>query len=152
MELERVLQAEGIAYEKTSHTTAFTAQEVAAEEHVSGDSVAKPVIVRADDRYVLCVLPASHKIDMGQLASVLEAERCDLATEPEIARLFPDVEVGAEPPMGNLYNLPTVVDSRLAERETITFAAGTHREAIRMRYEDYERLARPTVADFATHL
>jgi Ala-tRNA(Pro) deacylase len=152
MELERVLQAEGVAYEKTTHTTAFTAQEVAAEEHVSGDAVAKPVIVRADDRYVLCVLPASHKIDMGQLASVLEADRCELATEPEIAHLFPDVEVGAEPPLGGLYNLSTVVDIRLARREMITFAAGTHREAIRMRYEDYERLARPTVADFATHL
>ena len=152
MNIEEFLRSAGAKFEKLEHPTAYTAQEMAAEVHVSGEAVAKPVVVRADKRNVLCVLPASHKVDMKKLATTLEAKKCKLVKEKNVAKLFPDVEVGAEPPFGEPYGLPTVVDSNLAARETITFAAGSHSHAIRMRYEDYARVADATVADFSVHL
>ena len=152
MDIEEYLKSAGAEYHKLEHPTAYTAQEVAAEMHVSGEVVAKPVVVRAGKGNVLCVVPASRKVDMRKLATVLKIKKCDLAAEDEVATLFPDVEVGAEPPFGKPYGLPTVVDSHLAEAGDITFAAGTHRNAIRMSYEDYARLAEPTVADFSVHL
>jgi len=152
MDVEEFLRAAGVQYEKQPHATAYTAQEIAAETHTTGNAVAKPVLVRADDTHFLCVLPASHKIDLGKLATVLRAKKCRLAEESEVAKLFPDVEVGAEPPFGKPYGVPTVVDSHLAECKTITFSAGTHRYAIRMQYEDYARLAEASVGDFSVHL
>jgi len=152
MDIEKYLTDAGVPFERHEHETAYTAQEVAAEEHVSGDEVAKPVLVRAGKEYVLCVLPASCKVDLGKLAKVVEVDRCTLAGEEAVAKTFPDVEVGAEPPFGKPYGLRTVVDTRLAEKDRLTFTAGTHRRAVRLRYQDYAALAEPQVADFAVHL
>ncbi len=152
MELQTFLKKQGVPFELHQHETAFTAQQVAQEEHVSGDVVAKSVLVRAGDRYLLCVLQASHKVDLNRLAAVLQSDQCELADEAEIARLFPDAEVGAEPPFGKMYNLETLVDEALAKCRWITFQAGTHRQAVRMRYDDYARLAQPRVANFSLHL
>jgi Ala-tRNA(Pro) deacylase len=152
MELQTYLKRQGVDFELHEHETAFTAQQVAQEEHVSGDMVAKSVLVRCGDKQCLCVLQASHKIDLNLLAQTLQCDRCELADENEIARLFPDVEVGAEPPFGKMYNLETVVDEDLTGCRWITFQAGTHRQAIRMRYEDYARLAQPKVVKFSLHL
>jgi Ala-tRNA(Pro) deacylase len=149
MDIENFLKVSGVTYRKHEHPAAYTAQELAAEEHVSGKQVAKPVIVKADQRFVMCVLPAHRKIDMGKLAQGLSANRCELLAETEIARLFPDAEVGAEPPFGKPYGLQTVVDSELAGARTITFAAGNHHSAIQMAYCDYATLAEPSVFDFA---
>lgn len=152
MDIEEFLNSAGVKFKRHEHAAAYTAQEIAAEVHVSGDAVAKPVVVRADKKDVLCVLPASHKIDMGKLAKALKAKKCQLVKEDEVAKLFPDVEVGAEPPFGKPYGLPTVVDSHLAGCESVIFSAGSHRRAVQVRYEDYARLAEPTVADFSMHL
>jgi Ala-tRNA(Pro) deacylase len=152
MDIEEFLRSAGVKFEKCEHSTAYTAQEVASEMHVTGDAVAKPVVVRADKRNVLCVLPASYKIDMGKLATILKAKKCELLQEGDVAKLFPDVEVGAEPPFGKPYGLDTMVDSHLAGSSMVAFPAGSHRRAIRMRYEDYARLAEAKVADFSVHL
>jgi Ala-tRNA(Pro) deacylase len=152
MKVEDYLKEKGVAFEVHQHRPVYTAQEVAAEEHVSGDEMAKPVVVHANGNYVMCVLPASYKLDMERVAAVLKAKKVRLADEGELAKLFPDAEVGAGPPIGSLYNLPTLVDEHLAKTEQIVFQAGTHREAIRMKYRDWERLAGPTVADLAVHL
>ncbi len=147
MKIQEYLQRENVAYETHQHAPAYTAQEVAAEEHISGYMLAKAVLVRADSNYVLCVLPASMKLDMNKVADVLKSQEVYLADETDLAKLFPDAEVGAEPPFGNLYDLPTLVDECLAEDTEIVFQAGTHREIIRMRFEDYQRLVDPDVAD-----
>ena len=152
MEIEKVLREAGVKFTRREHPVAYTAQEVAAEEHVSGDDVAKPVLVQAGEKNVMCVLPASCKIDLGKLAKALKVKSCRLIGEADMAKLFPDVEVGAEPPFGKFYGLETLVDKRLAERATITFTAGSHRSAIQMDYADYARLAEPGEADFAVHL
>ena len=152
MKTEEFLKRAGVRYEKHEHPITYTAQELAAAEHVTGDAVAKSVLVQADGKNVLCVLPASHKIDLGKLAKVLRARKCRLVDEAEMARLFPEAEVGAEGPFGKPYGLKTLVDQHLAERDVITFTADSHRQAIRIDYADYARLAEPAVADFSAHL
>jgi len=151
MDVERFLNEARVEYEVHGHTTAYTAQGLAAVEHVSGSGIAKSVAVYADDSPVLCVLPASYKIDLDKLAAVLGVKDCRLADELDLEHLFPDTELGAEPPFGKPYGLQTLVDEHLALCDTITFNAGTHRQAIRMRYSNYARLAEPLVLDFAVH-
>jgi len=154
MKISEYLKEKGVYFSMHEHAPAYTAQEVAAEEHVSGDMLAKAVVVRAGEGYAMCVLPASYKLDMSKAADALrvKARKVRLADETELAKLFPDVEVGAEPPFGNLYDLPTLVDVHLAEDDEIMFRAGSHRQAIRMKYADYAALAEPDVADLAVHL
>ena len=152
MKVEEYLKKQGVAYELREHPPAYTAQELAAEEHVSGNMFAKAVVVRADKGHAVCALPASCKLDMKKLGKVLKSKKVRLADETEMAELFPDCEVGAEPPFGNLYDLPTVVDEHLAQDEEIVFQAGTHRQAIKMKYADYAAIVEPTVADVAVHL
>jgi Ala-tRNA(Pro) deacylase len=152
MRVQSYLQEHGIAFKSHEHPPAYTAQEVAAEEHVSGDMLAKAVVVSADGRFAMCVLPASFKLDMDKAARLLKARKVRLADEAEMAKLFPDAEVGAEPPFGNLYDLPTLVDAHLAADKEIVFQGGTHRQAIRMMYDDYAKLVQPTVADLASRL
>ena len=152
MDVEKYLTEAGVRYTSLKHPEAYTAQEVAAEEHVSGDMVAKSVLVHADGKSVLCVLPASCKIDLGKLAETLEVKKCRLAEEAELGKLFPDMEIGAEPPFGKPYGLETFVDTRLSQCRTLTFTAGTHRQAIQVAYDDYAALAEAKVLDFALHL
>lgn len=152
MKTDQYLREHGVVFEHLTHSPVFTAQELAAEEHTPGKAVAKAVVVKADKQYVMCVLPASFKLDLTKVAAAMGASSCRLVNEEELGQLFPDVEVGAEPPMGNLYNLPTLVDSRLTEDDTILFPAGSHRDAIVMAYSDYARLVDPIVADFSVHM
>ncbi len=149
MQVEKFLKKAGVKFAKHRHAKAYTAQELAAEEHVSGHNVAKSVAVHADEQYLLCVLPASCRIDLPKLAAALGANKCRVATEEELAELFPGVKVGAEPPFGNLYGLGTIVDQRLTECETITFSAGSYSKSIELPFSVYDRLAAPQVLDFA---
>jgi Ala-tRNA(Pro) deacylase len=147
MDIREYLRQNKVAFEAHEHVPAYTAQMVAAEEHVTGYLVAKVVVVEADGKFVMCVLPAPHKLDLRKVGGLVGARDVRLADEKEIAGLFPDVEVGAEPPFGKLYNLPTLVDGGLAERGEVVFQGGTHRQAIRMKYADYARLAQPVTGD-----
>lgn len=150
MKIQEYLERENVMFQTREHAPAYTAQEVAAEEHVSGKMLAKAVVVRADDRFAMCVLPANLKLDTEKVAAAFGTEQVFLADEMDLAKLFPDTEIGAEPPFGNLYNLPTLVDESLAEDAEIVFQAGTHRQAIRMRFEDYRRLVQPIISNIRT--
>ena len=152
MKIGKYLSEHGVSFEVHEHPPAYTAQEVAAEEHVSGNMLAKTVLVRDDDGYALCVLSASYKLDMKKVAKARHTKRVRLADETEMAKVFPDAEIGAEPPFGNLYDVPTLVDENLAVGNEIVFQAGSHRQAIRMKYADYAGLAQPTVTDLAVHM
>ncbi len=146
------LDKSGISYEITEHRPAFTAQSMAAEEHEPGKYVAKPVIIKADDEYVMCVLSACCKIDLDALKSRLGAESVELADESDIIKMFPDCSPGAEPPFGNLYDLPTIMDKSLEDDDHIIFQSGTHETAIRMSMDDYRKLAEPKMLEFSYHL
>jgi len=152
MDIHEYLRQNKVYFVTHVHAPAYTAQAVAAEEHVSGHVVAKVVIVKGDDKFAMCVLPAPWMLDLKKVGNLIGARKVRLADEKEIASLFPDVEVGAEPPFGHLYNLPTLVDQRLAQRGDVVFQGGSHQEAVRMKYADYARLAQPTAGDIVADL
>lgn len=144
--LEQYLHEQHISFQEHLHHTAYTAQDVAAREHLPGKLAAKVVVAFADGQPVMLVLPASYRVDLTRVGLALGAQAVRLADEVELAGLFPDCEVGAMPPFGNLYHLPVYVDQRLAEDEHIVFPAGTHTETMRLAYADFARLVRPIVA------
>lgn len=139
----------GVDFKSSEHKPVFSAQNMAAVEHEPGMYVAKPVIIKADDYHVMCVLPACCNVDLMKLKHHLGAELVDLASETEIARLFPDCELGAEPPFGNLYDLPTMMDKALEKDDHILFQAGEHDKAIRLSMADYLKLVGPRILDFS---
>jgi Ala-tRNA(Pro) deacylase len=146
--LVEFLDRNQVRYVTIDHSKAYTAQEIAAAAHVPGHELAKPVMVKIDGKMAMAVLPASHQIDFRALAREAGAESVELATEDEFRELFPDSEVGAMPPFGNLYDLPVFVDPSLEEDEEIAFSAGSHTELLRMAYGDYKRLVNPRIASF----
>lgn len=147
--IKQYLDLENVPYEHHVHRAAFTAQEVAEEEHVPGMMVAKVIVAKADHRFIMAVLPASIKMDLASLKHALGFKELRLATEGEFKGLFPDSDVGAMPPFGNLYGIPVYVEESLARDPEIVFNAGTHQDTIRMKYADFARLVQPEVYSFA---
>jgi Ala-tRNA(Pro) deacylase len=148
--LKAFLDKAQVKYVSIKHSTAFTAPEVAASAHVSGRDFAKTVIMMIDGEMAMVVLPANRLLVLSELRELLDMSHVRLAAEAEYREVFPDCEVGAMPPFGNLYGLKTYVTANLAEEKEIAFNAGTHTEVIKLAYEDYERLVQPTVLDFVT--
>lgn len=147
--LEGYLKENGVAVEIQEHRPAFTAQRVAATEHVPGRMFAKVVMAEEDGELVMLVLPATSVVDTRKAEDAVGGEPLRLATEREFAPRFPDCEAGAMPPFGNLYDVPVYVDRALGQSERIVFQAGTHTVTMSVPYADFERLARPKVADLA---
>ena len=152
MDITNYLKEKNINYQVTSHKPAFTAQHLAAREHVPGIDVAKPVVVQADGTYYMCVLPACCKIDMDKLRGQLNASEIQLASEKEMAKLFPDCELGAEPPFGKMFGMATLMDEHLGKDGFLCFQIGAHDQAVRVKIEDYISLEHPKIMDFTYHL
>jgi len=146
--LKQFLDQQQVGYDVMQHDPAFTAQQLAARLHVPGREFVKVVVVKMDGQFALAVLPAPLRVNLKTLAEGAGTRKCQIASETEFQQLFPDCELGAMPPFGNLYNLPTYVDQELTFDENIVINAGTHAEAIRLRYSDFARLARPKVVRF----
>ena len=147
--LHEFLEQNQVAYKHTTHSIAYTAREVAAAEHLPAREIAKVVIIAADNGFQMVVLPASRAVDLSELRRTLGLSHARLATEQELARLFPDCELGAMPPFGNLYEMPVYVDSGLALDEWIAFNAGSHMDVVHMRFHDYKWLVNPVVIPLA---
>jgi Ala-tRNA(Pro) deacylase len=145
------LNKNGVPYETVHHGTAYTAHDVAAQEKVSDQSVAKVVMVLADGKVNMLVLPANLQVDFERLRELFHAQQVRLAQEQEFDYLFPDCQVGAMPPFGNLYNVPVYMDRTLAEDEQIIFNAGTHTDTLKIAFQDYVRLVQPVIATFGMH-
>jgi Ala-tRNA(Pro) deacylase len=143
--LQEYLDRERVRYVSIRHSPAYTAQEIAASAHIRGRDLAKSVVVKLDGKLALAVLPASVKIDLGMLREAAGARKAELAGEADFIDAFPECELGAMPPFGNLYGLPVYVDTQLGEDAEIAFNAGSHSELIRLSYDDFERLAEPHV-------
>lgn len=146
--VEKYLRRYSIRYDVLNHPVAITAQELAEAVDVSGHRVAKSVLVDLDGTKCLVVLPASERVDPARLAHELGCRNARICTEDEVSELFPDCELGAEPPFGRLYGLPVIVDDRLANADRIVFNAGTHLTAIRMSYAALDLLENPRIARF----
>ncbi|MCL4812646.1 MAG: YbaK/EbsC family protein [Vicinamibacteraceae bacterium] len=144
--LREYLDEHGITYEEIHHRPAYTAQEVAASTHVPGKDMAKTVVVKVDGRLALAVLPAAERVDVVRLKDIAHASNVTIALEQDFRAAFPECELGAMPPFGNLYGVPVYVDTHLAEDDRIAFNAGTHTDVMRVAYKDFEKLVHPTVA------
>ena len=135
-------------YTVTKHAVVYTAQEIAAAQHVPGRQLAKCVLVKTNRGPVLAVLPAVQRVDLKQLKALLGATTLSIARETDVKAAFPDVEVGAMSPFGNLYQVPVLMDRALADSEHIVFNAGSHTETITMRYRDAVELIKPKLGAF----
>ncbi len=142
--LKDLLEEQHVAYQTIAHPIAYDAQHTAEAANISGHAFAKTVLVMVDGRLCMLVLPASDYVNLDALRLALGAKELRLAHEYEFQAVFPDCEIGAMPPFGDLYGIEVFVSPHLRENEDIVFNAGSHDEAIRMHYRDYERLARPT--------
>ncbi|HWC88008.1 MAG TPA: YbaK/EbsC family protein [Pirellulales bacterium] len=151
MKVQQFLDSRGISFEMLPHEPTFSAQRMAQAVHVSGDNVAKTVLLKADGQFVLAVLPATHQIHLEMAREALAAHLLELADEDELAKVFSDCEVGAVPPFGTQYGIETLVDASLAEDDEIVFEGNAHRQAFRMKYRDFEDLENPQVAVFGYH-
>jgi Ala-tRNA(Pro) deacylase len=137
------LQRHRVPFERRSHFRAIRAQSLAASLHVTGFQVAKTVILHAPDRLWLCVVSAPDTVDLGRVAEMLGVRRLRLAEESEFVDLFPQCEAGAEPPFGQLYGLPVMVDEHLRHAGRLLFRAGSHTEVVELRFEDFLQLEEP---------
>jgi Ala-tRNA(Pro) deacylase len=149
MTVMEYLEKQHCDYRVTDHKPVYTAEQLAAVEHVPPRNVAKPVIVRADGKYYLCVLQANRRIDLYAIQNHLKAKNVRLASEYEMEYIFGDSELGAEAPFGNLYDLPTLMDKKLAKDKEIVFQAGTHEQAIWMSMNEYRKIAKPIIFKFS---
>ena len=148
--LKDFLDSQKVKYVVISHSTAYTAQEIAASAHIPGQQLAKTVVVRLDGQLAMSVLPASYKVDLAALKETTGAQQVELAGEPEFRSQFPECELGAMPPFGNLYDMPVYVDESLTRDEMIAFNAGSHTELIKLSCKDFKALVKPKVLKFAT--
>jgi Ala-tRNA(Pro) deacylase len=146
------LNKEKVKYQILHHDPAYTAQEIAAKQHIPGAELVKSVIVKAGDEYIMCVLPAIHRIAFDRLEAALGKKGIKLASETEVGKLFPECELGAEPPFGQWHGLSVYADQILEQDEEIAFNAGTHTDLIKMRFADYKRLAHPKILRLGTHI
>ncbi len=141
--LKGLLDTNSIKYVVITHSPAYTANEIAQTSHIPGKEVAKTVMVKIDDRMAMVVLPASCKVDFLLLKEATGAQSVILASETEFRDMFPECELGAMPPFGNIYGMDVFVADTLANDEEIAFNAGSHIELVKMAYKDFEALVHP---------
>ena len=147
--LQDFLDSHHAHYVAISHSPAYTAQEIAAKAHIPGHELAKTVILKIDGKLAMAVLPADYLVDLDQLKRSLNAKKIEFANEEEFKYAFPDCEIGAMPPFGNLYEVETIVAESLTDDENIAFNAGNHKELIRIPFKEYEQLVHPRILRFS---
>ncbi len=147
--LLQYLNKTGVPFELLSHVPVFSAHDVAAATHIPDSESAKTIIIRADDSKWMAVLPADYRLNDRLLKRALGVKHVHFIQEEELTTLFPDCEVGAMPPLGNIYSMPVIVDESITHDEEIVFNACTHTESIKIKYKDFENLVKPRIAQIA---
>lgn len=143
--VKEFLEKHHVKYISLSHSPAFTSQEIAASAHVSGKALAKTVIIKADGKLAMVVIPANHQVNFARLREATGAKAVDLASESEFKEQFAGCEVGAMPPFGPLYDMPVYLSSSLGQHDHILFSAGSHSELMQLSFPDFERIVKPTM-------
>ncbi|MHB8912265.1 MAG: aminoacyl-tRNA deacylase [Lysobacter sp.] len=141
--LHNYLDEQHAPYATLTHDRAITAHDTAEAMQIDHHLFAKTVMLKVDGRLTMMVMPAAYRVDLTRLSRALGEAVVELAEESEFKDAFPDCEIGAMPPFGHLYGMSVVVDSRLAQQAEIAFNAGSHTEALRMPYAEFERLVQP---------
>jgi Ala-tRNA(Pro) deacylase len=148
--LREFLDSHHVKYVVISHSLAYTAQGIAALAHIPGKELAKTVVVKIDGELAMAVVPSSRHVDLALLKAAAGAKTTELASEIEFKDRFPDCETGAMPPFGNLYDMTIFADQCLAQDKEIAFNAGSHRELVRLAWQDFEMLVKPRLVRLAT--
>jgi len=144
-QLKSFLDSNHVKYTTITHSPEYTAQEIAASAHIPGKDLAKTVIVKVDGEFAMAVLPASMHVSLSRLRTAAGAGAAEIASEEEFEKLFPDCELGAMPPFGNLYDMPVFAATELAEDDEIAFNAGSHSELVQLAFSDFDKLVHPKV-------
>jgi Ala-tRNA(Pro) deacylase len=147
--LKTFLDENKVKYMTISHSKAYTSQEIAARTHIPGIKMAKTVMIKIDGKLVMAVLPASYHVDLDTLRQMFATSYVNIAREPEFMNRFPDCEIGAMPPFGNLYDLDVYMAETLTKDDEIAFNAGSHSELFQMKYADYRELVNPRIFKFS---
>ena len=147
--IREYLDSQKVPHDWVHHPQAFTSQELAHSLHVSGKHLAKTVVLDGDGRLLMAVLPASHRLNLQDLRESVEVKELGMLPESELAKLFPDCELGAIPPLGTLYGMDVWVDRALTQSDEIIFCAGSHADCVRMNYSDFVDLVKPQVGRFS---
>ncbi len=143
------LEGNQVKFTRIIHSTAYTAQVIAHRAHISGNALAKTIVLKdTTDKFIMAVVPANYQVDLEKISEI-HGQNLELATEDEFERLFPSCETGGMPPFGNLFGLPVYVSESLAKSEDIAFNAGNHRELLQIHFEDFNRLVKPQIAEFS---
>ena len=129
--VEWYLNAQGVSYETLQHPHSQSSEETADSAFIWEDQLAKTVLLEDERGYLLAIVPASYRVDLGKLEQQFH-RKLVLATEQELPDLFPDCEPGALPPLGRAYGIPTVYDDRLRKLSSVYFEAGDHCDLIYM--------------------
>lgn len=146
--LKSYLDKNKIPYETLTHEEVYTSQETAEKQDVPGQNFAKCVVINWYGKYALAVLPSTHRVNLEKLSQEMGGKEMKLATEDEFGKLFPDCDLGAMPPMGQIYDMPVWVDKLLAKDEWIVFNAGSHTDTIRMKFDDFKKWSKPKILSF----
>ena len=152
MPLEKLidfLEENNVKFTRIIHSKAYTAQVIAHHAHISGNILAKTIVLKSPDgKFMMAVVPANYQVNLQEISNVCGKE-LTLATEAEFSKLFPCCETGAMPPFGNLFGLPVCVSETLSNSKEIAFNAGDHKELLQMSFEDFNRLVKPVIARFS---
>lgn len=149
--IQSYLAKNGIPFEAIPHPRSVTAEETAHAAHIEERRLAKIVVVRIEGQMTMLVLHADERIDLERLREQMRVDDLEICSEREFEDRFPDCEVGAMPPFGDLFGMPVIVSESIASDEKITFNAGSHTELITMNYRDFARITKPMVGAFASH-
>lgn len=144
-QLKDFLDEAAVEYMCLSHPPAFTAQELAHHVKIAGDRVVKTVIIELDGKMAMLVMPATWRIRWDRLSRILDTDFLDLADEQEFKDRFPNCEVGAMPPFGNLFGMSVYCSEAMTEQPELAFAAGSHTESVHMKTADFLTLVQPMV-------
>ena len=147
LNLKDYLDKKKVKYRSITHYPSYTAQEIAASAHIPGREMMKTVIVKLDGKLAMMVLPAHHNVNFDTLKQACGAKNISLATESEFQKAFPEIELGAMSPFGNLYDMDVYIENFWSDDNKISFNAGNHTELVRMTYKDYQKLAHPKVVN-----
>lgn len=137
--LEQYLADHHAEFEVVAHPKSSSSLSTAWAAHIPGDRIAKSVILEDEKGYLMAVLPATHRVEIGAL-SRLTGRRLGLATEPELLELFPDCELGAVPPLGDAYGVETLWDNSVVAMPEVYFEAGDHEELLHMTNLQFRKL------------
>ncbi|WP_417515599.1 aminoacyl-tRNA deacylase [Marinobacter sp.] len=144
-QLKEFLDEANVEYMCLTHPPAFTAQELAHHVKIAGDKVVKTVIIELDGKMAMLVMPATWRVRWESLSRILDTDFVDLADEQTFQDRFPNCEVGAMPPFGNLFGMTVYCAESLTEQPELAFAAGSHTETLHMKTRDFLNLVQPMV-------